>query len=583
MRAWTTPALATPRVMALTAGAFYAAGGTAALAVVLSATFPAPGRRSALLALAVTALVCGAGLLRWGRRLRRSAFHVVVGAGTLLITGAVPLAPTTASAVALAAVYAFVAIDVVFFFATRPAAAHLTALLLAATVALRGREGVTPGVAVALAVVCLVVTAAVGLLVRRASDAHRDALTGLRNRRGFDAALDAVLPVTRDGDLGLALLDVDHFKAVNDRQGHAAGDALLEDFADVLRRELPAHAVVARFGGDEFAVLLPGRTGTAALELLDSVRAHTAVGWSAGVAGRVSGESGTDLLRRADAALYAAKLAGRGRCRLDDGDSLELAADLERALAAGDVEAWLQPVVEPATGRVVGAEALARWTHPSRGPVRPDEFVAVAETTGLVVPLGAAVLAAACRGAHLLAAAHGPDLLLTVNVSGREIVADGWVERTVATVREEGWPLDQFVVEVTESVVDASSPAALDALRRLRATGAAVAIDDFGTGWSSFSRLDTLPADYLKLDHAFTAAITTSQRRTALLQALLSLSSSLGLLVVAEGVETPEQADLLAELGCPLAQGYLFARPAPAADLAAAAQAGAAACRTERV
>ncbi len=190
--------------------------------------------------------------------------------------------------------------------------------------------------------------------------------------------------------------------------------------------------------------------------------------------------------------------------------------------------------------------------------------MAVAETTGLVVPLGAAVLAAACRGAHLLAAAHGPDLLLTVNVSGREIVADGWVERTVATVREEGWPLDQFVVEVTESVVDASSPAALDALRRLRATGAAVAIDDFGTGWSSFSRLDTLPADYLKLDHAFTAAITTSQRRTALLQALLSLSSSLGLLVVAEGVETPEQADLLAELGCPLAQGYLFARPAPA-------------------
>ncbi len=303
MRAWTTPALATPRVMALTAGAFYAAGGTAALAVVLSATFPAPGRRSALLALAVTALVCGAGLLRWGRRLRRSAFHVVVGAGTLLITGAVPLAPTTASAVALAAVYAFVAIDVVFFFATRPAAAHLTALLLAATVALRGREGVTPGVAVALAVVCLVVTAAVGLLVRRASDAHHDALTGLRNRRGFDAALDAVLPATRDGDLGLALLDVDHFKAVNDRQGHAAGDALLEDFADVLRRELPAHAVVARFGGDEFAVLLPGRTGTAALELLDSVRAHTAVGWSAGVAGRVCGESGTDLLRRADAAL----------------------------------------------------------------------------------------------------------------------------------------------------------------------------------------------------------------------------------------------------------------------------------------
>jgi EAL domain-containing protein (putative c-di-GMP-specific phosphodiesterase class I) len=168
-------------------------------------------------------------------------------------------------------------------------------------------------------------------------------------------------------------------------------------------------------------------------------------------------------------------------------------------------------------------------------------------------------------------------------MSGRELVSEGWVDRTVAAVRTEGWPLDQLVVEVTESVVDASSPVALEALRRLRAAGAAVAIDDFGTGWSSFSRLDTLPADYLKLDHGFTADITSSPRRAALLRALLSLSESLGLVVVAEGVETQEQADLLATLGCPLAQGYLFARPAPAADLVRAAQDRTASCRQQPV
>ncbi|WP_432511443.1 putative bifunctional diguanylate cyclase/phosphodiesterase [Kineococcus sp. SYSU DK001] len=561
--------IATPRIMALTAGAFYTAGGAASLAVILSATFPSPGPRHVLLALATVALLGGVGLLTRGQHLPRDAFHGVVGGGTLLITLSVPLCPTTATALAISTVYAFVAIDVMFFFRWAPATAHLTAIFLGAAWALHDRPGVTVGVAFALATVLVVVTAVVGVLVRVASDAHHDSLTGLRNRRGFDAALDAALLRARTGTpLAAVLLDVDHFKTVNDAQGHAGGDRLLQSLAHELTRGLPAAAVLARYGGDEFAVLLPGTTGGQALDLLSGLRESlTLAGFSAGVAGHLPGETGADLLRRADTALYAAKTAGRGRCRLDDRDSADLARDLADALAAGDVRAWFQPIVEPATGRVVGVEALARWTHPTRGPVRPDEFVAVAETTGLVAELGAAVLADACRGARALTAVHGDDLLLTVNVSGRELVCPDYADRALGLVAAAGWPVAQLVVEVTESLLDGSSGPALRTLERLRAAGAAVAIDDFGTGYSAFSRLDTLPADYLKLDHGFTAQIATSQRRAALLTALLSLSGTLGLTVIAEGVETPEQADLLARAGCPLTQGYLFSRPAPAEEL----------------
>ncbi|NYD23724.1 putative bifunctional diguanylate cyclase/phosphodiesterase [Kineococcus aurantiacus] len=557
--------------MGLTAGAFYAAGGAAALAVILSATFHDPGDRHVLLALATTALLSSLALFRWGGHLPRGAFHVVVGAGTVLITFAVPLCPTTATALAITTVYSLVAIDVMFFFGWASALVHLVALFGAAVWALHDRSGVTAGVAIALALVCLVITVVVGALVRRASDAHHDSLTGLRNRRGFDAALDAAVAAARHGaPLAAALIDVDHFKTVNDGHGHAAGDRLLQQLSGELLEGLPQEAVLARYGGDEFAVLLPGRTGAQTLELVEDLRRGlTSAGCSAGVAGHLPGESGADLVRRADTALYAAKLSGRGRCRLDDLDSAELAHDLAQALSAGQVRAWFQPVVRPTTGEVVGVEALARWRHPERGCVRPDEFIAVAETTGLIGELGAAVLADACRGAVELARVHGDGLLLTVNVSGRELVSEGYAERALALVRASGWPVERLVVEVTESLLDASSGPALETLHRLRAAGARVAIDDFGTGYSAFSRLDTLPADYLKLDHGFTAQITTSDRRAGVLQALLSLSRALGMQVIAEGVEDEEQDALLGALGCPLAQGYLYARPAPVAELLA--------------
>jgi len=245
-----------------------------------------------------------------------------------------------------------------------------------------------------------------------------------------------------------------------------------------------------------------------------------------------------------------------------DGDLL--AHDLAEAIALGELDVAFQPILSLPQEQVIGVEALARWTHPTRGTVPPAEFVPAAEAAGLVVDLGASVLAAACRGAMELQAAWRRRLTLTVNVSGRELVEPGYPDAVLRILTATGWPADQLVVEVTESLLEASDPTALEALAELRSHGIDVAIDDFGTGYSAFARLDTLPADYLKLDHSFISTITTSRRRSGMLRALLDLSGSLGLRVIAEGVESPEQAALLSELGCPLVQGYLYGRPQPA-------------------
>ena len=564
----TAPEVATPRLMAGTLTVLYAFGGLIGLLAALGSQ-PGAGRAT-LLVVSFGALASAAVSGRWGARWPRALFHVPVGMGTVLVAIAAAVSPDPATAVIVAAIMAFIAVDAYSFFPRALARVHLAAALLAASGALLLRGDVAP--ATVLAVDTLV--GALGVvahgLVNRASRANRDPLTGLLNRRGFDEALqDSLAGAARTGQpLTAVLLDLDHFKQINDSAGHAAGDLVLCRVADVWRPALPPGAAFARHGGDEFSLLLPGVPGSYALALVRRLCAlHPDVGVSCGVADHHPGETAAQLMRRADRALYDAKSAGRGRCELDGGGTSELSRDLAAALAAGDVQVHYQPVVDLSSGALTGVEALARWTHPQRGPVPPQEFIAVAEQNGLIITLGEHVLRTACTELAGLRADAGGSLGLGVNVSGRELCDPDYPDRVRAVVTQAGWPASDVVLEVTESLLEASSSAAVDALHTLRAAGLRVAIDDFGTGYSSLSRLDTVPADVLKLDHSFIAPITTSPRRAQMLHSIAEMARTLGLSLVAEGVETEEQDAVLRRAGCQYAQGWHYGRPVPVAQL----------------
>ncbi|MGQ7295550.1 putative bifunctional diguanylate cyclase/phosphodiesterase [Quadrisphaera sp. KR29] len=562
------PVVATPHVLGRTTGLFYCAGGFA----VLLGALVEPARSGWLFFVAAVAGLTGAAVLGWGTRLPHQAFHVLVAAGTGLITLAVVAAPAPLTGLALAGIYTFVAIDVFYYFRGLPALAQLALLLLTATAATTAR-GADPLTAAAFLVVLVAVAVAIGDLAARASSAASDPLTGLLNRRSFERAVEvAVADAERTGaPVVLALLDVDGFKEVNDSRGHSGGDELLRSLAVALRAHLPEEAVVARLGGDEFAVLLTRTSEQDALPLLEQARRRAGHPTSLGAAALLPHEAVSEVSRRADAALYRAKQLGRDRTVLADAASGHLARDLAASLASADgggLRVVLQPLVDVGTAEVLAVEALLRWDHPARGAVPPCEFVQVAERSGLVGALGAFALRSAVREAVALRA-HRPGLVLTVNASGHELLDDGYAAHLLAELASAGLPPAALVLEVTESVVEGSAAAALRTLESLRTSGVRVAVDDFGAGYSTFSRLTEMPADFLKLDGALLAAASASPRHRRLFEAALNVGAALGMDVVAEGVETAEQAALLAELGCRYGQGYFYSRPAPAEQLLA--------------
>ncbi|MGY2082308.1 putative bifunctional diguanylate cyclase/phosphodiesterase [Blastococcus sp. SYSU DS0539] len=569
------PEMATPRVVARTAGLLTATGGLGAIALVIGTPGGLRDIHPVISVLGPGTTLIGLAVMRWGHRVPRLFFQVLLAVGAVGIGIVAYVSPPAHGAVAVLALLTFVSMDAFLFFPLLWALGFLTEVLLigAAVVVLRGDVAAGPAVVLGLLVVGS--AGAVGLLARRAASASEDALTGLMNRRGFDEALDtAVRTALRTGEpLSAALFDLDHFKAVNDTRGHEAGDEMLRSVAAVWGTSLPRCAVLARHGGDEFSLLLPGHDGDRALACAEELRsALPEIGTSVGVAEFELGDSPADLMRRADAALYRVKTFGRGRSELDAGGRSPMARDLAAALAdgpTGGLSVHLQPIVTPADGAVAGVEALVRWVHPERGTVPPVEFVPVAEREGLVGPLGAFVWTAACRDARTLSEATGRQLFLTVNVSGLELDDPGFPDRVLATLEATGWPAARTVVEVTESLVEAETTRSVQALHALREHGLRVAIDDFGTGYSALARLDTLPTDYLKLDNSFVSSITTSSRRARLLRSVMALADALDLVLIAEGVETVEQAQTLTALGCPFAQGYLYGRPRPVAELVA--------------
>ena len=421
-----------------------------------------------------------------------------------------------------------------------------------------------------------------------AYQAMHDCLTGLPNRTLFLDRLTQALSRRRRSRSSLAVLflDLDNFKFVNDSYGHQAGDGMLVAVARLLQATIRPGDTIARLGGDEFAVVCEevGDVATArtladrlagALRPSVDVGTHTVhVATSIGIAfaGPDDDVTADDLLRDADVALYRAKDRGRSRTEVFDDElrgcalrRVELEEALREALAAGQLTLHYQPQVNVGTGRVVGFESLLRWRHPRFGDVAPTEFIPIAESTGLIRPIGRWVLDQAAAQLATWHVAH-PELGITVavNLSAVQLVDEDLVGTVQDVVSRHGLDPASLCLEITESVVMDDASASVETLRRLKSLGVRLAIDDFGTGYSSLAYLKRFPVDYLKVDRVFVAGLGRDPEDTVIVASVIDLASRLGLEVVAEGVETHGQLQELAALGCTYAQGYLWSPPEPA-------------------
>ncbi len=423
--------------------------------------------------------------------------------------------------------------------------------------------------------------------------AHFDALTGLPNRGLIEDRLRQVLANSQRHDRKMALMfiDLDNFKGVNDTYGHAAGDALLKSMAGVLTDALREGDTVARLGGDEFIILLPEvesvqDVATVAKKIVEAVREpirlpaldhETCVTVSVGISMfPEDGHTPEALMSRADVAMYHAKSVGKNAFRFFAASQnlvvqqrLRLEIHLRKALARGELFLEYQPQIDIQDGRIVGFEALLRWTNEELGPVPPLEFIPVAEETGVIIPIGAWVLRMACRQAREWHQ-QGYFLRAAVNVSAWQIHHDPeFFETLKQCLTESGLPGEALELEITESLMVQKTEATLDLLERIRGLGVRFAMDDFGTGYSSLSYLKQLPLDVVKIDRIFIHHLLHDRNDAAIVSAILAMTRHLGLLVVAEGVETREQVDFLKEHGCQEVQGYYYGPPVSAPVFAA--------------
>ena len=412
--------------------------------------------------------------------------------------------------------------------------------------------------------------------------ALEDPLTGLANRTLFKDRVEHALERRRDNGkaIGVAFLDLDDFKTVNDSLGHAAGDELLVTVARRIKESVRTSDTVARLGGDEFAVLLddiedvavPAHRILQALATPISLEGKSVTVYgSVGIALHESGQTAADLLRNADVAMYKAKGEGKGGYKAFDetmhGAAIErfdLKNELLAAIANDEFRLHYQPIMDLTTGRRKAVEALVRWEHPLRGMVSPGSFIPLAEETGAIVPIGRWVLNTAC--AQVAEWRRGPgssDLRLCVNVSPSQLGDSTLVSDVSRALNQSGLPATALVLEITESAFLLSDEQLAVTIIELAALGVVIALDDFGSGYSSLGYLSKLPIGILKIDLSFVSRIDQGPEEAAVAQAIIMLGHTLGLEIVAEGIETPEQLAELQRRGCPLGQGFFLGRPAP--------------------
>jgi diguanylate cyclase (GGDEF)-like protein len=415
--------------------------------------------------------------------------------------------------------------------------------------------------------------------------AHHDALTDLANRVLLNERLVHALGrrIHRDEMVAIHHLDLDQFKAVNDTFGHPAGDKLLKIVADRLRGLVRETDMIARMGGDEFAIVQvpiadPAEATSLAQRIIKSMSEpfdidglQAMIGVSIGIAiGPGDGLSPDELLRNADLALYKAKGDGRGTFRFfEPAMDLQMQTrrvmeqDLRKALPAGEFELYYQPVVDLASDEISGFEALIRWNHPKRGLVAPDMFIPLAEEIGVIVPIGEWVIRQACA----TAAKWPGDLQVAVNISAVQFRNPGLMQVIVGALAASGLHPTRLEIEITETVLLQDKETTLAVLHQLRALGIRIAMDDFGTGYSSLTYLQCFPFDKIKIDRSFVKDITENTGSLNIVRAVAALANGLGMTATAEGVETREQLDMITSEGCTEMQGYLVSKPLPAHEI----------------
>jgi diguanylate cyclase (GGDEF)-like protein len=420
--------------------------------------------------------------------------------------------------------------------------------------------------------------------------AFYDSLTGLANRRLLVERLEQALRRSAlDGRThALIFVDVDRFKSINDSLGHVTGDEFLAVIAARMKGTVRSDDLLARFGGDEFVVLLQDVSGVevavaAARRICHAVEQpmvlpdgyELVASVSVGIALTEPGRTADDVLRNADVAMYDAKVkGGGGRYKVFDqaamgsrsSERLQIEADLRKGLERDELEVHYQPFYSLRDLRIVGAEALVRWRHPTHGLIGPMSFIPMAEETGLILPLGRYVLDQACRQVRSIRERLNVDLPISVNLSPRQFQESGLLAQVEAALAAHGLPSELLIFEITETMVMEDLSGAREVMKKLNRLGVRLAIDDFGTGHSSLAYLKQFPVHEVKVDRAFIQGVAESQVDLAIVRAIIDLAHAMGISAVAEGVEIEDQAAELNLLGCPVGQGYYFSHPLPAGE-----------------